>query len=101
MAVCLYDPVKRIGALCHSLLPERNAEDRPPSPKFTTEAVDMMVKDLTEEGASLDALQAKVVGGASIFEALAEYEDLRMGEKNVQAARSRTGHRGGHGDFTF
>jgi len=87
VAVSLYDPIEKIGGLCHSLLPEPNADDEPPSPKFTTEAVDIMMEELRKEGASPDRLQAKVIGGANLFESLGESDELSMGRRNVESAR--------------
>ena len=88
VAISLYDPVEKMGGLCHSLLPEPNADDEPPSPKFTTEALDIMVEDLRKDGASSDRLQAKIIGGANLFQSLGESEELSMGRRNVEAART-------------
>jgi len=88
VAISLYDPVEKMGGLCHSLLPEPNADDEPPSPKFTTEAVDIMMEDLKRDGASSKRLEAKIIGGANLFEALGEGTEMSMGRRNVEAART-------------
>jgi len=88
VAVSLYDPLQKIGGLCHSLLPEPNSEDEPLSAKFTSDALEIMVDELKKEGVSPERLQAKIIGGANLFDVLAENDELCMGKRNVKAART-------------
>ena len=88
LAVALYDPGLRIGGLVHCLLPQR----RPGDPlgdasKYVDAAIRLMVNELTEAGADPGRLQAKIAGGANMFET--EFVTLMhsIGVRNARSAR--------------
>ena len=83
MAVCLYDPVARVGGLNHSLLP--HAREQAPSARFGDVAVPWLIRDLTGAGADARRLYAKVFGGACVLEA---YRHLpgHVGRQNTHIA---------------
>src|SRR5688572_26018800 len=83
IAVCLYDPVKKMGALAHTILPH-SIDDNLNILRFTDTAVPRMLEELIKEGVQLKDLEAHIVGGASMFPDLEDY--LRLGDKNVEAA---------------
>ena len=88
VAVSLYDPVNKIGSLCHSLLPGDPQGDMVGSLKFVGEAVKAMASTMGQEGASPEDIQAKVFGGATLFGCFEDEEAFLVGEKNVETARS-------------
>lgn len=88
LAVALYDPELRVGALGHMLLPTGPA--RPPEgteAKYVDLGIRQMVAALTEAGADPGRLVAKTAGGANMFEA--EYQTLisGIGSRNAKSAR--------------
>lgn len=88
VAVALYDAEKRLGGLIHSLLPEpASGRTGAPAGRFTTTAIGELVDRLQEAGASRRRLRARLAGGASMFRDLLEGEGLRLGRRNVEAAR--------------
>lgn len=82
VAVCLYDPVAKVGGMNHFLLPLHVQRER--SPRFGTVAVPQLVEAVVRAGASRHALLAKVFGGASVIAALAH--GRRLGDENVRLA---------------
>ena len=88
VAILLHDRQARVGALAHVLLPEPAlARDRHNSAKFAATAVPMLMEELGELGARSSRLEARLVGGASMFATLMVPGSLNMGERNIRAAR--------------
>jgi chemotaxis protein CheD len=86
VAVLLYDPVPRVGALMHLLLPSQQmARDRSNPGRFPETAMPRVLAELEAAGAHRDRLTAWLVGGASMFGPTAAA--MGMGERNVAAAR--------------
>jgi chemotaxis protein CheD len=90
VAVCLHDPVTRVGGMNHFLLPLH--AERAGSPRFGTVAIPALVDAVVRAGASRADLVAKVFGGASVIPAMAERrplgdENVVLAEELLQAAR--------------
>lgn len=86
VAIALYDPKTHIGGLAHAMLPEPGRRDGPPG-RYATTAVEELVQQLQQQGAGVRRLRARLAGGASMFRDLLEGEGLRLGRRNVEAAR--------------
>ena len=71
-----------MGGINHFLLPD----GAPASPRFGDSAVPMLVTSVLEKGARRSELRARVIGGASVIEAL---RAAPLGRRNVEAARGR------------
>jgi chemotaxis protein CheD len=82
VAVCLHDPVTRVGGMNHFLLPMHVERDR--SPRFGNVAVPQLVEEVLRAGASRRTLVAKVFGGASVIAAITH--GRRLGEENAALA---------------
>jgi chemotaxis protein CheD len=80
VAVCLHDPITKIGGMNHFLLPLH--VDREHSPRFGTVAVPALVDAMLKAGARRGAIVAKVFGGASVIGAMAQ-RGRRLGEENA------------------
>jgi len=83
VAVCLWDPVRRIGGIAHYLLALWNGEGLP-TPRFGNIAILRLVERLEQRGSRPSCLQAKVFGGASIHGNPSGF--LSVGERNVWVA---------------
>lgn len=89
VAIILHDPVARLGALAHVLLPEPQLQRIPANPaKFASTAVSHILGELERHGAERSRIRARLVGGASMFGTLLSQGRLHTGERNVRAARA-------------
>ncbi len=85
VGVTFFDPVKRIGALAHIMLPSQmrlNGEQ--PSGKFVDLALPAMLREMQEQGALRTRTSAKIVGGAQMF---ADESLASIGDRNVAAVK--------------
>jgi len=85
VAVCLWDPLRRIGGINHYLLPLWNGEGLP-TPRYGNIAIDALVERMLALGADRSSLQAKVFGGAAMWEN--SHGLLAVGERNIALART-------------
>ncbi len=88
VGICLYDPVAKVGGLAHVLLPDSNqvrATDN--KAKFADTAVEALVTEMTKLGAARERIIAKLAGGAQMFLLPGASDIMRIGERNVEAAR--------------
>ncbi len=97
VAVCLYDPVARVGGVLHALLPTApgaNGQNKGNSAKFVDQGTPLLVEALLKLGARRSRLIAYLCGGARVLSALDLDDFLNIGERNVLAAESalRTEH---------
>lgn len=90
VAITMHDPVTRIGALAHVLLPERaSSRWSGNAAKFAETAVPMLFEEMRALGAGpAQRIVAKLAGGASMFASLLQNSGLNVGERNVLAARA-------------
>ncbi len=84
VAVCVRDPVAKVGGMAHVMLPEGEETTDKPG-KYANTAVKVLVEELLKMGAKLERLEAKIAGGASMFES----KGLNVGERNVQAVKEK------------
>jgi chemotaxis protein CheD len=92
VAIVLYDAKRQVGGLAHAMLPDpdRGRKDTPTG-RFATTAVPELVAALEGHGAALKRLRARLAGGASMFRDVLDGEGLRLGRRNVEAARRALG----------
>jgi len=87
VAVALFDPEATIGGLAHPMLPDPSVARPGGHPaRFVSQAVPLLVERLAKAGALPRRLVARLVGGASMFEAFASGR-AALGLRNVEAAR--------------
>ena len=82
VAVCLFDPVARVGGMNHFLLPR--CLGREPSPRFGDIAMRELFERTLLRGARQERLVAKVFGGARVMQAPSGRKPL--GEENTELA---------------
>jgi chemotaxis protein CheD len=86
VAVCLWDPMLRLGGINHYLLPYGGANS-PASARFGNIAIECLIEELAKRGSLRMSIQAKLFGGARMLESFqAGGNDL--GGKNIEIARS-------------
>lgn len=88
VALILYDSVAKVGGLAHVLLPDPSFSrhgDR--EAKFATTAVPALLREMQAIGADRTRIQARLVGGATMFAELLPPDQPHMGDRNVRATR--------------
>lgn len=83
VAVCLHDPVARIGGMNHFLLPFGQEEGTNRPMRYGVFAMEMLINALMKQGARKTQLQAKLFGGARISSELRD-----IGQSNAAFARN-------------
>ncbi len=79
IAVCLWDPVARVGGMNHFLLPHGKG------PRYGDEAMEQLLEEMTNRGAFVARMVAKVFGGACVLSAFTG-PGKAIGAQNVEAA---------------
>lgn len=90
VAIVLYDARTRIGGLAHSMLPtpaSGRSGATAPVGRFASTAVPELIRMMERAGAARRRLDAWLAGGASMFRDVLDSEGLRLGRRNVEAAR--------------
>jgi chemotaxis protein CheD len=89
VAIALYDAGAKVGGLAHAMLPDpRSGRRDAPAGRFATTAVPQLLALMEAEGARTARMRARLAGGASMFRDVLEGDGLRLGARNVEAARS-------------
>jgi chemotaxis protein CheD len=85
VAIALWDPTVEVGALTHTLLPRQPAGERGSDGKYVDAAVPAAIREMIEAGAGYADVEARIAGGADIF----ELADLAsgVGRRNAEVAR--------------
>ncbi len=76
VGICLYDAKRKIGGMCHIMLPTKK-EQGASMKKYADTAIPMMINEMKERGADTGRIMAKIVGGARMFNVS---ENSMMGE---------------------
>jgi len=91
VAVCMFDPVKRIGGVLHAMLPLSRADEGrtdDDSAMYADTGTVALRKAMVQSGARPDRLQAALIGGAGVIQPYDEEgAAFRMGARNVAVAR--------------
>jgi len=85
VAVCLWDPVTKIGGINHFLLPNFSGEGIA-SPRYGNIAIKELLHRLTQLGSQKHNLLAKMFGGACVLEAFRQRQH-HLGTKNIETAQ--------------
>lgn len=85
VAVCLLDPVNKIGGMNHYMLPYWNGEGLA-SPKYGNIAMEKLIERMIALGAQKRNLVAKVYGGAEVIEFTSH--NYKIGDRNLDLAKS-------------
>ncbi len=84
VAVCLYDPVLKIGGINHYMLPLWNGEGLA-SPKFGNIAIERLTEKMIGLGSKKANLVAKVFGGGEVIDT--QISTFQIGERNIAIAQ--------------
>jgi chemotaxis protein CheD len=83
VAVCLYDPINKIGGINHFMLPYWNGQGLA-SPKYGNIAIERLIEKMISLGAKKSNLKAKLFGGGEVIET--NISQFHIGERNIKLA---------------
>jgi chemotaxis protein CheD len=83
VAVCLFDTTKRVGGINHFMLPFASGRSAS-SARFGDVAMNELLNGVRNAGGRLPFIQARVFGGASMFQELTSA--VTLGQKNIELA---------------
>ncbi len=83
VGVCMRDPMARVGGMAHVMLPESSDRNVKNPGKYADAAVKYLVEKLLEMGASQSRIEAKIAGGAAMFDS----GTMNIGKKNTDAVK--------------
>ncbi|MBE5873895.1 MAG: chemotaxis protein CheD [Lachnospiraceae bacterium] len=88
VGIALRDPVTKIGGLAHIMLPDstaiRNSSQN--IAKFADTGIVELVSQMEKLGASRARMEAKIAGGATMFQFNTNNGTMMIGERNVEAS---------------
>lgn len=88
IGLCLLDPVVKLAAVAHIVLPQAKATGIADPGKYADTAVPYIIDQMTRNGAKKHRLRAAIVGGAQLFAFEAASESFNVGERNIIAVKS-------------
>ncbi len=83
VAVCIWDPITRIGGMNHFMLPLWNGNGLA-SPKYGNIAIKKLIEKLENMGVKKSNMQAKVFGGGEVLETSSN--NFIIGKRNISIA---------------
>jgi len=72
VAACLHDPKAKVGGMNHFLLAESDNHADADAVRYGAYAMEVLINGLLKKGADRKRLQAKVFGGARMFDGLSD-----------------------------
>ncbi len=87
VGICLYNKQRTVGGLAHIMLPYSNqtANVNDNLKKFADTSIKLLISEFKKYGVNVSDIQAKIVGGAQMFNSSATFN---IGERNVKAVKS-------------
>jgi len=86
LAICLYSPERKVGALIHSMLPRAGQHVTNPS-LYVDTALNVVLEKFAHAGIDHRHLFAKLVGGAEMFPGIQQIDNAGgIGQRNVEEA---------------
>jgi chemotaxis protein CheD len=87
VGISFLDPVAKVGALAHIVLPSiEMSRNRNVPLKFADSGIEIAVQNMLKMGCLKSRIQAKLAGGAHMF---SFNENMNIGEKNVEAVTKK------------
>lgn len=89
VAVIIFDQERQLAGLAHIMLPDSKMAKGGliNKAKFADTAIEELIDQLLKQGAFPQRLQAKISGGAEMFQFSNKRDLLRIGERNIKAVR--------------
>ena len=90
IAICVFDPVSRVGGVAHMLLPSsRNPSEAMSAPaKYISVGVPNLINRMVKNGAARNNLIVKITGGARMLNIPGDHNVLDIGQKNIAEVKA-------------
>lgn len=88
VAVTFWDPKRRLGAMCHFILPERpkNTQHKDPG-CYADEALRAITQRFHNMGIQAENLEVRMFGGGNMFPDLPLTKKVLIGDQNIEAGQ--------------
>lgn len=88
VGICLYDAALKIGGMAHIMLPNRPESDAVSQiNRYADSCLPVMVKNMEAKGCLRARIQAKIAGGAKMFEVASDSAFGNIGARNIAAVK--------------
>lgn len=96
IACCIYDDKTKIAGMAHIMLPTKKRKDNSDSnnsthddakAKYADTGIKNLVDELIKQGANINNLKAKIVGGARVFTHESDDDMFNIGERNAEKVK--------------
>ena len=85
IGICLYDPVLRLAALVHVMLPLNMETGRKSPLKYSDSGIRETLKQMEARGAKRSRITAKIAGGARMFDVPGNGSLGNIGQRNIES----------------
>ena len=86
IGICLHDPVLKLGALVHIMLPVNMEAGRKTPMKYADTGIRETLRLMESKGANRNRITAKIAGGAKMFET-GNNSLGNIGQRNIESVR--------------
>jgi chemotaxis protein CheD len=88
VSITVWSPRLRVGGMCHFMLPPRGVipEGASYDGRYGDEAMLLMMKRIWNLGVEPTEFQAKVFGGANMFQLQCQKSEMNVGDRNIEMA---------------
>ena len=83
VGVCIRDSATGIGGMVHVMLPDSGGRPVPNPGKFADTGIKALIEEIKKLGGGTSKLEAKIAGGAAMFEG----KGMNIGQRNVEAVK--------------
>lgn len=87
IGICLHDPVLKLGALVHIMLPVNMETGRKNPMKYADTGIRETLKQMEAKGASRSRITAKIAGGAMMFKDGGSGSLGNIGQRNIESVK--------------
>lgn len=94
VSVVMWHPRKRVGGMCHFVLPTRSSGHGSFDPRYGDEAIFLMLGHIKELGARPKEFEVRLYGGGDMFPSIEASEGKKIGINNVKMAKAMLGQYG-------
>lgn len=85
IGICFYDPMIKLAALLHILLPLNMETGRKSPLKYADTGIRETLRQMEQKGASRRRIVAKIAGGAKMFEIAGGGSLGNIGQRNIES----------------
>ncbi|HEX3032447.1 MAG TPA: chemotaxis protein CheD [Bacillota bacterium] len=88
IGISFYDPIKKVGALAHIVLPDSAlARDKDSRPKYANTCIPYTLEKMQQKGALISRIIVKIAGGAQVLQVAGIKNRLDIGSRNIDAVK--------------